>query len=181
MQRCSLMLMLKKLNQRSLELFLAAGAFGAVSVAVLSVVFELVGIPGALVVDYYAANLRPSLFGGFLTVSAFLFSLKTFIVISMKDNVYGTDEYGDLFADKKRVDPTLKRYAPLSNLSDLLFASIFVSLLAALSQFTFGLFDLYLFVLLCLGLALWAIAMIFVSLFFMQENLKVWFSLLDND
>jgi hypothetical protein len=158
---------------------LGAGASAAILIAILFFIFHFVGVKAEDVVSFYALNLRGSLFGGFLTVAAFLFSLKTFIVISMKENVYGTEKYEKIFKERKKLFPELKRYGPLSNLSDLLFLSILISLVAALLQFTVGIFSIYLLVLLCVGFAVWAMEMIFISLFFMRSNLKDWFDTLE--
>lgn len=170
---------MKMLSTKALEFMLGAGAFAAVLVAILFFTFHFVGVKGADVVNFYAINLRASLFGGFLTVAAFLFSLKTFIVLGMKENVYGTEKYEETFKEQKKLFPELERYGPLSNLSDLLFLSILISLVAALLQFTVGIFPAYLLVLLCVGFAVWAMGMIFISLFFMQSNLKDWFEMLE--
>src|SRR3569833_997022 len=131
------------------------------------------------VLDFFQQHLRQPLFAGLLTVSAFLFSLKTFIIVTMKQNVYGTDEYGADWNKKKELNPNLKRYQPLRNFALLLFFAVLISLCGAVAQFTVGLIDAPWAAIMCLSLAIWSIAMIFVALLFLQVNLRSWFHFLD--
>jgi hypothetical protein len=48
-------------------------------------------------VRFYGENIRGSLFTGFLTLGGFLLSLKTFIIVKMKENVYDDERYIDGF------------------------------------------------------------------------------------
>src|SRR5262245_31540304 len=50
-------------------------------------------LDGQRFADFYARNLRGSLFTGFLTLSGFLLSAKTFIVVKMKESLYEQDFY----------------------------------------------------------------------------------------
>ena len=56
--------------------------------------------------SFYSKNIRPSAFTAFLTVSIFLLSLKTFIVTTMKTNVYDDDRY--LRSFYKKIAPNLE-------------------------------------------------------------------------
>lgn len=131
------------------------------------------------VLEFYQRHLREPLFVGLLTVAAFLFSLKTFIIVTMKENVYDAKVYGDKLELLRQLDPTLKRYGPLEDFSMLLFLSVLLSLISAVIQFTIGLFDAPWAAAVSIDTAIWSIAMIFVSLIYMQLNLKAWFGLLD--
>lgn len=134
----------------------------------------------AKVLLFFQTSLRQPLFAGLLTVSAFLFSLKTFIIVTMKQNVYGTPEYKAEWEEKKKLNSELKRYTPLRNFALLLFFAVLVSLLAAISQFTVGLLDNPLAAIVSISFAVWSISMIFVSLVYLQVNLRSWFKFLDN-
>lgn len=132
-----------------------------------------------VVLEFFQQHLREPLFIGLLTVAAFLFSLKTFIIVTMKENVYATKEYGDRLEELRKLDTSLKRYAPLADFSVLLFLSVFISLVSAVMQFTIGLFDAPWAAAISIDSAIWSIAMIFISLVYMQLNLRAWFRILD--
>ena len=132
------------------------------------------------VLTFFQEKMRQPLFAGFLTASTFLFSLKTFIVVNMKLNVYGTKEYEKDWREKLVLNPSMKRYGPLRNFALLLFLSVLISLTCAVAQFTIGLLDLPMAAFICLALAVWAIVMIFVSLLLLQLNLRSWFRFLDD-
>lgn len=133
-----------------------------------------------LILDFFQKHLREPLFIGLLTVAAFLFSLKTFIIVTMKENVYGTTAYEKKWRKALELSPGLKRYAGLERFSLLLFSSVLISLIAAVLQFTLGLVDEPYAAIISIGSAIWSIAMIFVSLFYLQINLRSWFKFLDD-
>lgn len=130
-------------------------------------------------VDFYVENLREPLFVGLLTVAAFMFSLKTFIIVTMKEGVYATDSYEAMWKEHKKNNPQLKRYQGLQNFALLLFLSVLIVLIAAIFQLTVGLFDHPIAAVTSVAMAVWALAMIFVSLIFLQMNLRSWFQFLD--
>jgi hypothetical protein len=130
---------------------------------------------------FFEEHLREPLFIGLLTVAAFLFSLQTFIVVTMKENVYGTKAYEKEWREALSVTPGIKRYAALERFSSLLFLAVLVSLIAAVLQFTLGLVQRPYAAVLSVAVALWSILLIFVSLFLLQKNLKSWFEFLAKD
>lgn len=132
-----------------------------------------------IILNAFQDHLREPLFSGLLTVAAFLFSLKTFIIVTMKENVYATKEYGERLDELKKLDNSLKRYGPLEDFSTLLFLSVLISLSAAVIQFTVGLFDRPWAAAISIDSAIWSLIMILVSLLYMQRNLWAWFKILD--
>lgn len=129
---------------------------------------------------FFQDKMCQPLFAGLLTTAAFLFSLKTFIIVTMKQNVYGTTEYEKGWREKLAIDPAIKRYQPLRNFALLLFLSVLTSLVSAVAQFTLGLVPNPIAAVVCLSLAAWSIIMIFISLIFLQINLQSWFRFLDD-
>ena len=115
--------------------------------------------------EFYRDNLRPALFTGFLTFGIFLLSLKTFIVIKMKESVYDHERYLEDFERLKKTNSKLKLYAPLQNLSNLLYISVLSAITTSVSQFTVGLINSEYSVYFCLGLAAFTLSMVFLSLF----------------
>lgn len=64
--------------------------------------------PSELVL-FYEKHLRGNLFAGFLTVGGFLLSLKTFILIKLKENVYDHKEYRKIYREQKELDSSLRK------------------------------------------------------------------------
>ena len=129
---------------------------------------------------YFSVNLRGNLFAGFLTVGGFLFSLKTFIVIKMKENVYDHEKYQERVAEQQQLNGNISFYGPLRRLSDLLFISVLASICCAVLQLTVGLIDHWFTVLLCIWSAIFASALLIWSLFIIKSNLNDWFEFLED-
>lgn len=136
-------------------------------------------VPEINMIWFYEDKLRGALFGGFLTLAGFLFSLKTFIVIKMKENVYDHDFYEKLVNERKVHNEKITRYGPLKNLSDLLFWSVLLSFVSAIFQFSLGLLGNLWAVYACLWISIFTVITFFISLFAMQTNLNTWFEHLE--
>jgi hypothetical protein len=78
----------------------------------------------------YAA-LRGDLFNGFLSLGGFLLTMLTFIVVTMKEQVYDVPSYQDEKDDERQPKPVSSIYAPLRRFGGFLVASIALSLVAA--------------------------------------------------
>ncbi|MHC4880577.1 MAG: hypothetical protein ACYTGL_29350 [Planctomycetota bacterium] len=126
------------------------------------------------VYQFFADNLRDSLFSGFLALAGFLFSAKTFIVIHMKEKLYDSSEYKNKFEKLRRVNPALTKYGPLRRLSSFLFWSVLCSLITALLQLTVGLIEEEWAAWLCLSAAVVAILTLAASMILVSLNLRAW-------
>ncbi|MCO6353501.1 hypothetical protein GBO14_01830 [Pseudoalteromonas shioyasakiensis] len=131
------------------------------------------------VVKFYQVNIRGSLFAGLLTLGGFLLSLKTFIIVKLKENVYDHDEYEKRFKEQSKLKNGLVFYAPLKNLSDFLFWTVASCISAAITQLTFGLFNCYYTTLFALLTALFALSVLVYSLHLIKQCLNDWFEFLD--
>lgn len=131
-------------------------------------------------VTYYQKNIRASLFSGFLTLGGFLLSLKTFIVVKLKESVYDNPHYKERFNARKKLDSSLEIYAPLRRLSDFLFWTILVAIVAAAGQFTLGLSLSFYAMLAAVGLALMALFMLICALLLVKQCLKDWFDFISS-
>jgi len=125
--------------------------------------------------QFYAKNLRGHLFAAFLALGGFLLSLKTFIVVTMKENVYDTDKYKKNFEDKVKINPDLKLYKPLQELSDFLFYAILASIVSALLQMTLGLYPHWIPALIAITSSVFAMVLLLNCLFLIKRNLDSWF------
>lgn len=132
--------------------------------------------------DFYARNLRGSLFTGFLALGGFLMSAKTFIIVNMKKEVYDSARYKQDWLDGRELNgsenyPPLFR--PLRRLSNILFYTISFSFLASVAQLTIGLFESVPSVVICSFLVILAICFLMLSLYLIKKNLATMFDYLD--
>ena len=91
----------------------------------------IVPLDNAELVAFYSDKLRNSLFTGFLTAGSFLFSLKTFIVVKMKENVYDNEKYKKRVAEQRKLNKDLTHYGPLKRLSSHLYYTVFAAILSS--------------------------------------------------
>ncbi len=132
--------------------------------------------------DTFHDKLRGSFFTGFLTLGGFLFSLKTFIVIKMKEGLYDHPNYRKNYAEKMALlKGPVTIFTPLRNLTDLLFAAIVSSLTTSLLQVTLGLSSRWWAVGICLASIGVTLVFLSVALFQIKSNLDEWFKYLDED
>ena len=160
------------------RVFLMAIAFGLAAFAAVFVASR--GGVGVDVSGVYKESLRGSFFSGFLSVGGFLFSLKTFIVIKMKEGLYDSDEYRERYREKLKIgrrDAGL--FDPLRNLSRLLFYSIVSSFSTAVAQVTVGLVPGWGAAGLCLSMVACTLCLLFFSLREIKGNLDDWFDCLE--
>ncbi len=130
-------------------------------------------------VRFYGENIRGSLFTGFLTLGGFLLSLKTFIIVKMKENVYDDERYIEIFNHKKQLDNSLSLYAPLQNLSHLLFWSILSCIITSVLQFSLGLFENWVATSICVFMAVFSVSLLIFSLVEIKNNLDCWFNFIE--
>lgn len=131
---------------------------------------------------FYGSSLRGSLFTGFLTLGGFLLSLKTFIVVNMKKEVFDTDDYKYEWEQQKKLDNANKmglRFEPLRYLSTVLFISIASCVIASVLQLTLGLAETFWAAIICLWAALVSVLFLLRSLWLIRVNLNRMFDFLD--
>lgn len=130
-------------------------------------------------VVFYDQKLRGFLFSGFLTVGSFLLSLKTFVVVNLKDKLFDSDAYLERYMNRhgfssREEVPNNEYYRPLSNLTGFLFLSILFSIFTAVAQFSIGLIPNICLVVFCIWLALFTVMLLINSLRLIRRNLMVW-------
>jgi len=124
----------------------------------------------------YHKEFRTSLFVSGITIGSFLFSMKTFILKTMRDDFYDNQEYQSRVRERRGLGQMIGFYDPLKNLSRLLLASIVMSFISAISQISIGYLSCPLTVILCLLLALISWAFVASSIYFVSKN---WSAALD--
>lgn len=146
-------------------------------IAVVNFFFHKFNSPEFL--SFYTANLRNPLFSSFLTLGGFLFSLKTFIIVKMKENVYENEMYKKRIDELRTINPAISQYGPLKRLSDLLFWTVLFSILSALINFSVGFINHTGAAWFATAFSLFALTMFFISLIEIKGNLNRWFVFLE--
>jgi hypothetical protein len=129
--------------------------------------------------DFYARNLRAGLFTGFLTLSGFLFSVNTFIVVNMKKELYDHEGYRERVETQRSLNNKLTIYGPLKRLSRLLQIAVASALVASVMQFSVGLIAHWVAPAMCMGAAIAAVAILATTLFVIKTNLQNLFEFLE--
>lgn len=156
---------------------LAAGVFAA-SVATLLLLPRW--FPAFDLAVVYAKVQMP-FFTGFLTTSSFLLSLKTFILLRLKQNIYDTKSYEKTVRDMQALRPSLAYYGPLSRLSDALVFAVLLTLTCSLSQVTLGFVPGVYTAAICFSLAAAALAVVLLCWWYIRQNLKFWFETIEKE
>jgi hypothetical protein len=134
---------------------------------------------------FYAANLRGSLFSGFLTLGSFLVAVNTFIVVNMKKELYDTAAYREQVKSRRQLSAANGKrcrvtfFGPLRRLSGCLFWAIVFALLTAVSQLTIGLIPSRWTAVACIGLAALTILILLALLLIVRRNLSCWFGFME--
>lgn len=90
---------------------------------------------GAAAGDFFW-NIKSELFGGLFTISGLLLSVKTYIVVKLKEGIYSKDSYISdyvMLAEEGKT-PDDDHFAPLWRLSSALTTAVAVAAVAALMQ-----------------------------------------------
>lgn len=122
----------------------------------------------------YDSFLRQSLFTGFLTLGGFLLSMKTFILVNVKKDVYDSDAYTKFLKDCEGNGIQVERYTALYELQRGLTLSIVLCLLASASQFTFGLLSYWWAKATATSLAAFALGFVLWAVWLLYANTKTW-------
>lgn len=121
----------------------------------------------------YYTSIKGSLFVTSVTIGAFLFTMKTFIIQTMKKEVYDTESYGEYFDSAKLTDSTLDRYKQLTNLRQFLFLSILFSLTSGILNVTLGYLDNFYIAAFCSIMSIVSWVFVLISLFLVNRNLSM--------
>lgn len=131
---------------------------------------------------FYAANLRGSFFSGFLTLGSFLVAVNTFIVVNLKKELYDHDGYRTRVEQRRLLNSKVSYFGPLQRLSAFLFWTIILAVVTAVAQLTVGvIFQSTAAAVVCVSLAGCTIITLFVALFTIKFNLKLWFGFIEEE
>lgn len=122
---------------------------------------------------FYEDKMRASLFTGFFTLSGFLLSAKTFIILNLKKEVFSTKTYLKRVKEQSPLakNQQIEVYRPLRDVGTVLLMNVALCLLSSIAQFSLGLIGAKIAVAICLALAAAAAGMLGFSLFIIARNL----------
>lgn len=90
--------------------------------------------------EVYSGKFQVAMFAGFLTLGGFLLTLKTFVVVQFKTQLFEKEPYRKVFMSTKTKSTYLKGdyFLPLSEMAKLLLLSVVLSIGTSLFQITVG-------------------------------------------
>lgn len=118
----------------------------------------------------YHREFRVALFISGFTIGSFLFSMKTFILKTMRDDFYDNEDYQDKVRQRRELGQNVGFYNPLKNLSKLLLLSITFSFFSALLQISIGYIENYKAVIFCLLVAIISWGLVGVAIYYVSAN-----------
>lgn len=151
-----------------------AATIALIFLAIFAAMVWFLGKDIQSLVDGYQSNLRGNFFTGFLTIGSFLLSLKTFIVVKLKEGVYDSESYRKLFAERTGGRENVDIYEPLRNISSLLFGTILSAIITAILHVTLGLISHWVAVIICIFSVVFSIVLLLISLVLIRINIASW-------
>jgi len=131
----------------------------------------------------YHHEFRTALFLSSLTLSTFLFTMKSFIIQTMKSDVYDKDHYQNAIAERNQHGEKKGFYSSLVNFSSFMTLAISMGIFNAFLQITLGYFDSEILVWVCLsstiiswGIVAWVLYLVstnMTSMLAIAEDLAV--------
>lgn len=129
-------------------------------------------------ISLYTEAVRLNIFSALLTLAAFLFSLKTFIIVKLKEDVYDSPSYDTMVKQLAEISPNIKKeskYKNLENFSNMLYWTVVVcfvtSIINLITVFSYSFINL----LLALIATLASIICFSLSLYFYKININLYF------
>lgn len=127
----------------------------------------------------YTASMRGYFFSAFLGISSFLLSLLTFVVINLKEKMFDSDDYRNMYIKHMKLtsgDEIVKRelYKPLVIITTMLVFSIVFSIATSILQFTLGLSGCVWVLIIPTFIPFLAISFMVLSLYQMTQLIYQW-------
>jgi len=130
------------------------------------------------IIKFYGESLRGNLFSGFLALGGFIFSLKAFILVTMKQNVYDSEIYEEKWREFNKEANGEAYFLPLRELNSVLYMTVLLSIFCAILNITIGLLPIIMVVYICIFSAFYATGYLVLSLWLIKGNLDTWFEYL---
>jgi len=131
--------------------------------------------------SFYSSKMQVPLFTAFLTLGSFLLTLKTFILIKLKEGVYDQPYYRDTIKKQRAVTPDISFYGPLTRLGTFLMFSVLGALLTSFFQFSFGFIRCNYIAAIGISLAFTTIITVIIAWWQIRINLLYWFKAIEDE
>lgn len=119
----------------------------------------------------YTTKLQVPFFTGFLTLGSFLLTLKIFIIVQLKDKLYESNEYINKVAELRLVDNTIKLFAPLTRLAELLLIAVIMAISTAFIQITVGFIGKQFSAAICISFAIVTLCLVVFAWWHIRKNI----------
>ncbi len=129
----------------------------------------------------YDRKFQTPLFTGFLTISGFLLTLKTFVLVQLKKELYDQSFYKEDIDYKRLTNPKLTLYGPLNRLASLLVLCVLGGLTTAVSQLSVGFIPSRFAAAFCIAVGAGTLALVFQAWYEIRRNLTRWFEVLEEN
>lgn len=131
--------------------------------------------------NVYNLKLQLAFFTAFLTVGSFLMAMKSFILVRLKDDVYGHDRYRERYLAQNDYRYKGNYYEGLLDLGNLLSLSVFWAFVASMAQISLGFLNLIQAKITAISLGIGLLVIVLVDWWFVYRNLIAWFSFIEYD
>jgi len=120
-------------------------------------------------------KIQGALFTGFLTIGGFLLTLKTFILVQLREKLFDSADYKAHYARIKELDPTASLYGPLKNLGTFLLYSVVFSIVTSVAHLTVGFIPSQYAAVFCLSLSFCTLSLVLRAWLAIRKSLRIWF------
>lgn len=126
----------------------------------------------ALVILEYHSKWSVGIFTSSLTLASFLFTMKSFVIQTVKDKIYDTSSYRDKVKQRRESGSNVEYYGGLKRLSFLLKWTILTALMNSMFQLCLSPFNNVWLAIICLFTSLITGLLFFIVVWIVSENMK---------
>jgi formate hydrogenlyase subunit 4 len=128
----------------------------------------------ANIIIKYHSDWRVGLFTASITLASFLFTMKSFVIQTIKEKIYDKKSYKDKVKQRRDSEsvPKTEYYGALKRLSFLLKWTILIALINAIFQLTLSYFSSPWFAVICLVTSAVTALLFFVVVWIVSENIN---------
>lgn len=128
----------------------------------------------ANIIIKYHSDWRVGLFTASITLASFLFTMKSFVIQTIKEKIYDKKSYKDKVKQRRDSEsvPKTEYYGALKRLSFLLKWTILIALINAIFQLTLSYFSSPWFAVICLATSAVTALLFFVVVWIVSENIN---------
>ncbi len=131
--------------------------------------------------NLYQSKLQVAMFAGFLTIGGFLLTLKSFVVIQFKKELFEKEYYRSAHKASHGTYSGKTYYRPLKDLAELLLVSVVLSLITSFIQITIGFLNSNSISAICIGSGIATLFLVVFLWYFVRWNILEMFKWWEKD